>query len=83
MILGAYAVYDKLTGYMTPNFQANDNFAIRTFDYELKSSEMSLISAKPEDFSLCRIGTYDTDTGVLHAEPIVILVDAGQLLRKE
>lgn len=82
MKLVVCAIYDKLTGYMVPGFQQNDEQSIRAFAYDINSSEMSLINANPEDFNLQKIGTYDTETGLLEACPITILADAGQLLRK-
>lgn len=83
MKLGTYAVYDKMTGYMLPNFKYNDEQAIRDFGYDITSNEMSLIKANPADFNLQKVGTYDTDTGVIEPCKITILCDAGQFIRKE
>ena len=59
MILGIYAVYDKMTGYMLPSYKYNDEQAIRDFGYDITSNEMSLINANPTDFNLQKIGTYE------------------------
>lgn len=81
MRLGMYAIYDKLTGYMVPSYQQNDEQAIRAFAYDVTSQDMTLIKANPEDFNLQKVGIYDTDTGVVESTPITILCDAGQFLR--
>ena len=60
MILGIYAIYDKMTGYLVPTFQQNDEQAKRAFSYDLTSEEMTLLKANPEDFQLEKVGTYDT-----------------------
>lgn len=83
MKLGAYAVYDKLTGYMLPTFKLNDEQAIRDFGYDIQSEDMSLINVNPTDFNLQKVGTYDTETGVIEPCKIEILADAGRFIRKE
>lgn len=83
MKLGAYAIYDKMTGYMVPSFQQNDEQAIRAFSYDLTGEEMNLIKANPNDFQLEKVGSYDTDTGQLEGCQPVILITAGTILRKE
>lgn len=83
MKLGMYAIYDKMTGFMVPSFQQNDEQAIRAFKYDLNSEDMNLIQANPEDFNLQKVGIYDTDTGIVEPVQIKILCDAGQLVRKD
>lgn len=77
------AIYDKMTGYLIPSFHQNEGQAVRAFENDLKSPEMSLIMANPQDFNLQLVGTYDTETGVIEPETIKILCDAGQFVRKE
>lgn len=83
MKLGMYAIYDKMTGFMIPSFQQNDEQAIRQFGYDVTSTDMSLIKANPADFNLQKVGIYDTETGVIEPTKITILCDAGQFIRKE
>jgi hypothetical protein len=82
MILGMYSVYDKFTGYLIPAFYQNDEQAIRAFAHDIKSNEMSLINANPEDFNLQKVGLYNTDTGEVEPLTPKILCDAGQFVRK-
>lgn len=83
MKLGMYAIYDKMTGFMQPQFYQNDGQAVRAFEYDITSQEMNLIKANPEDFNLQKVGTYDTDTGLVEPEQIKILCDAGVILRNK
>lgn len=82
MKLVVTAVYDKMTGYMLPTFKMNDEQAKRDFAYDIISNDISLINANPTDFNLQKLGTYDTETGVIEPCKITILADAGQYVRK-
>lgn len=82
MKLGMYAIYDKMTGYMVPTCQQNDEQAIRAFAYDVNSQEMTLIKANPDDFQLEKVGTYDTDTGEVCGISPEVLTTAGHILRK-
>lgn len=84
MILKAYAIYDKQTGYMMPVFHQNDGQAIRAFAYDVNSPEMNLIKANSDDFQLEHIGAYCTDTGALSpAKPTVIVTGLSVKERSE
>lgn len=83
MILGMYSIYDKVTGYMVPSFQQNDEQAIRAFAFDINSKDMNLINVNPSDFNLQKVGTYDTETGLVESCQVKILCDAGSLLRKD
>ena len=73
MRLGMYSIYDKMTGYMVPSYQQNDEQAARAFAYDLNSADMSLLKANPEDFQLERVGYFDTDTGTIEpCKPVVV-----------
>lgn len=64
MTLNVYAIRDLCTGYMTPTFEINDNVAIRNFKHAILHSD-SILNSHASDFSLYRIGYYDTDCAVL------------------
>ena len=73
MKLGMYSIYDKMTGYMVPSYQQNDEQAFRAFAYDINSPDMSVLKANPEDFQLERVGYFDTDTGTIEScKPTVI-----------
>lgn len=57
-----YAVRDIHTGFMTPTVDQNDAAAIRNFRHGCMQNA-SLMNSHPGDFSLCRIGEFDTETG--------------------
>ena len=82
MKLGMYAIYDKMTGYMVPSFQQNDEQAVRAFAYDLNHEEMNLLKANPEDFQLEKVGVYDTNTGEVEPSEIEVLITAREILRK-
>lgn len=64
MIKSLYAVRDSKTGWMLPTEDLNDESAKRNFLYAC-STNPGIIAFAPADYSLYRIGTYDTDSGKL------------------
>lgn len=60
-----YSIRDSLTGFMTPTLDQNDASAMRNFRVACEQSGSSLMFNRPADFSLYRIGIFDTDTGSL------------------
>ena len=83
MKLGMYAIYDKMTGYMVPSFQLNDEQAKRAFTYDLTQEDMTILKANPEDFQLEKVGEYDTDTGIVIPIKPEVLLTAGNIIRNE
>lgn len=82
MIYGVFAVRDVKTGYLSPTLDVNGDSAIRNFEHAVMRAD-SLFFTHPSDYSLYRIGDYDSDTGLITpAIPPVHLVDADALLRK-
>lgn len=81
MKLGMYSIYDKMTGYMVPSYQQNDEQAARAFAYDLNSPDMSLLKANPEDFQLERVGSFNTDTGEIEACKPEIICTASMLTK--
>lgn len=81
MILNVYSVRDALTGYMSPTFEVSDPVAMRNFEYAVRNTE-SLLGSHPEHYSLFKIGTYDSDTGVLNSlNPQEFICDAMMALK--
>lgn len=80
MIYHMYAVRDALTGYMTPTVDVNDQTALRNFSHALRRSQ-DIMNSNPQDFSLWRIASYDTDTGAIVPEqPLQLLVDGASVI---
>lgn len=70
MILGVYAIRDIKTGFMTPTVEPNDAVAHRNFAHAVQLSD-SVLFSHASDFSLFRIGSFDSDTG--HIEPFELV----------
>lgn len=62
MILNIYAIRDEKTGYLTPTCDQNDAAAMRNFAHACMN-ESSLFFTHGSDYTLMRIGQYDTDNG--------------------
>ncbi len=78
-----YSVHDDKTGFNAPFMDANDDSAIRGFTFAFKSNT-GLMSFAPSDFRLYRIGSFDTQTGVLVPDcPPVVVSDLATLIRKD
>ncbi len=77
MKLSIYAMRDQRTGYLQPTFEQNDASAVRNFEHALMNTD-SLINSHTEDFSVYRLGEYDTCTGVIKPEKSPVLVLDGK-----
>lgn len=80
MLYNVYSVYDVKTGYNTPFTDVNDDSAARGFGYAFKNGN-NIYNYAPEDFRLYRIGTYDSDTGVLNACVPQFVCEASSFVR--
>lgn len=66
MIYGVYSIRDKLTGYLQPAFEVNDPSAMRNFESGILAVQRgNLLHSHPGDYDLFKVGTFDTDTGLL------------------
>lgn len=78
-----YAVRDLKTTFLSPFVEVNDEAAKRGFFYSI-SNQPDIIGFAPKDFSLYRIGSFDTMKGTLVADPIPVLVaEAFEMYQKE
>lgn len=79
MIYPIYVIRDVHTGFMTPMVDQNDASALRNFEHAVMNTE-SLYHSHPKDYSLYKIGTYDTETAAIN--PIIpeLIVDAFSLV---
>lgn len=82
MTFYVYAMRDALTGYMQPTFEVNDAVAMRNFRSSvLNSRSGNLLNSDPQDFSLYKIGEFDSESAQLHAmEPMPILTGTSVML---
>lgn len=62
MIYPAYALRDIYVGFGGPQIWQNEEVAKRDFKYKV-NQEMGMMNYQPKDYSLYKIGEYNTDTG--------------------
>lgn len=83
MKLGMYAIKDAKTGFMTPTVDQNDAAALRNFEHAVNHPD-SLMHSHPNDFTLCRVGSFDTDSGFCDVPSVPYsIADASEVLRNE
>ena len=63
MIYNMYAIKDELNGFYFPVHYPNDETAKRAF--LMQCNENEIIKTSPTDFSLWRIGEYQSDNGTV------------------
>lgn len=67
---GIYSLQDRLNGFMSITIDDKDEIAIRGFQHALACAPRdSLFMTNPDDYSLYKIGEFDTDSGQI--TPIV------------
>lgn len=82
MIYGVYAIKDAKTSFLPCNVDYNDASAIRNFEHAVIAPD-SLMRSHPADYTLYRLGSYNTETGLIvsEADPQQI-ADAASIVRK-
>lgn len=81
-----YSIRDKKLGlYQNLVFFDNDAVAIRAFGDLVTRDENSIIHAHPSDFSLCCIGEFDAEKGIVYCfdEGVTVVCDADSFGVKE
>lgn len=82
MKYGVYSIRDARTGFLPLTVDQNDSSAMRNFAHACMQKE-SLLFSHIEDYCLCKVGEFDTETGkILHTMPEVIL-DGTSIQRKD
>lgn len=59
-----YSIRDAKVGFMTPTVDQNDAAAARNFEHAVLNSA-SLMNSHPADYSLYKIGEFDTESGAV------------------
>lgn len=85
MTYGVYVIRDDLTGYLMPSFDHNDPSAVRNFSAAVNAQRAgNLLHTNPSDYTLYKIGVYDTVTGVLTPiEHVQLATGQSVLMSKE
>lgn len=71
MIYNLYSVHDIYTGYNTPFYDISDGAARRA--YETAIEENPVMAKHRDDYQLRKLGTFDSDTGILKALEIEVM----------
>lgn len=72
-IVGIYALYDKINGYSDLKLISNDLAAQRDFRFMCAESS-AYIQFNKDDYSLVKIGDFNTITGdLIISEPVTII----------
>lgn len=79
MIVNVYAVKDDKHEYWTPSFEANDETAYRNFAHTILTSK-SVMTTFKKDFSLYKIGTYDTSNGLINSCIPELIAHGGEIV---
>lgn len=75
MIFGVYSIRDALTGFMAPVCELSDAVAARNFSASVSDSRPGqLMNFRPSDFSLYRVGDFDSESGSLVTYPVPTLI---------
>lgn len=77
-----YAIRDVHVGFGQITVSENDAVAMRQFHNAI-DIDNSLFQTAPSDFSLFRIGEYDTDTGFIEPIAPTIICLASDFIRSE
>lgn len=79
MIKGIYGYHDALNGFINIFIDNTDKVAVRGFSSAIKTAESgSLFYSNPTDYSLYKLGTFDTDTGSITLEPAPVILCRGE-----
>lgn len=78
MKINIYALKDRKGAYANPYILNSDEQAIRDLKMAVNDEKSGVLNKFSEDFELNRLGTYDTETGVIESK-VEMLVNAAQL----
>lgn len=67
MIMHLFSIKDEKVGFTEPFSAVNTEDALRRFVASVRSRQPNPCNTFPEDKFLCRVGTFDTNNGVITA----------------
>lgn len=65
MVFGVYSIKDDCSTFLNPTCSISDASAIREFKVTLDDAKNQIMHFNKGDFSLYRIGDFDSETGLL------------------
>lgn len=73
-----YCVQDRLNGFMTPYLDISDASAKRGFLHSMaNAAKDSLLFSHPEDYSLYKLGVFNTESGKIVSLPTPEFICSG------
>uniref|UniRef100_A0AAU8B154 Nonstructural protein n=1 Tax=Dulem virus 119 TaxID=3145596 RepID=A0AAU8B154_9VIRU len=69
MIYGIYSIRDVCSGYLPITLDISDAVAERNFEHACVSTKDSLFFTHPDDYSLMKLGTFDSEHGTFDLLP--------------
>lgn len=78
MKYGIYSIRDSRTGFLPPMADQNDSSAMRNFSHACMQKD-SLMFTHCEDYALCRIGEFDSETGSLSTQLPAVILDGTSI----
>lgn len=82
MKYGVYSIRDARTGFLPPTVDQNDSSAMRNFAHACMQKE-SLLFSHIEDYSLCKIGEFDSSKGVISPQLVDVILDGSSIQGKD
>ena len=79
MKFGIYCIKDNINGFMTPTLDNNDPSAVRNFANAMTNTK-SLFYTHPSDFSLYKVGEFDTDSGIIDSYNSPVFIETGTVV---
>lgn len=71
MIYNLYSVHDIYTGYNMPFYDSSDGSARRSFETAIE--ENPVMCKHRDDYQLRKLGTFDSDTGIIRSIEIEVI----------
>lgn len=78
MVYPVYSYRDAKVGFGAPTIDLNDQTAIRLFSYKVNNSD-GLMGFAAQDWDLYKIGTFDSEKGVMVSETPVLVVSGSSV----
>lgn len=82
MLQTLYAIKDVKNGFTGIHVGVNNSVEMRDLQTLIAKNKESLYALYPEDFELWKVGTIDTETGIIYSE-LVHVVNLVDLVEKD
>lgn len=70
------SIRDTKTGFMAPTIDTNEHSGIRNFQFAIRNSR-DVLGGFPGDFSLYRVGVFNTESGAIVPEAVPVWLADG------